>query len=90
MGEFLERSDNTSRLLNVNYFYLLPDVENIGTSVEDLQWSAILQSIDARESYYRRFSIIEAKNIIEMITMMKDFQDQFIFVYLLQKDLFLK
>ena len=67
LGEFLERSDNTSRLLNVNYFYLLPDVENIGTSVEDLQWSAILQSIDARESYYRRFSIIEAKNIIEMI-----------------------
>jgi len=67
IGEFLERSDNISRLLNVNYFYLLPEVEYIGTSVEDLQWSAILQSIDAREAYYRRFSVIDSKNIIEMI-----------------------
>ena len=57
LGEFLERSDNTSRLLNVNYFYLLPDVENIGTSVEDLQWSAILQSIDAESLIIEDFQL---------------------------------
>jgi uncharacterized alpha-E superfamily protein len=67
LGEYLERADKTSRLLNVNYFYLLPDVVDVGTSVEDVQWSALLQSIDAREAYYRRYSIIDAEHVIEMI-----------------------
>ena len=73
LGEYLERADKTSRLLNVNYFYILPDVVDVGTSVEDVQWSALLQSIDAREAYYRRYSVINAENVIEMIIHDKSF-----------------
>lgn len=67
LGENIERADKTSRLLNVNYFYIFPNINDIGTSLEDLQWSALLECIDAREIYYRRYGIINSNDIIQMI-----------------------
>ena len=67
LGEYLERADKTSRLLNVKYYYILPEKTDIGTSIEDLQWSAILQSIDARDAFYRRYNVFSPENIIKMI-----------------------
>ena len=67
LGEYLERADKTSRLLNVKYYYILPEKTDVGTSIEDLQWSALLQSIDARDTFYRRYNIFSPENVIRMI-----------------------
>jgi uncharacterized alpha-E superfamily protein len=40
MGRLLERADKTSRILDVKYFILLPDVEDVGTPLDSIQWSA--------------------------------------------------
>lgn len=51
LGTFLERADNTARILDVKYFVLLPRPEMIGSSVDNVQWGAILRSVSAHRSY---------------------------------------
>ena len=43
LGRLLERADNTSRLLDVKYFLLLPSVEDVGGPVDEMQWSILLR-----------------------------------------------
>ena len=51
LGTFLERSDNTARILDVKYFVLLPRPEMVGSVVDNAQWGAILRSVSAHRSY---------------------------------------
>lgn len=51
IGTFLERADNTARILDVKYYVLLPRTELIGSSVDTLQWASILRSVSAHRSY---------------------------------------
>lgn len=51
LGTFLERADNTSRILDVKYFVLLPRPEMVGSSVDNSQWAVILRSVSAHRSY---------------------------------------
>jgi uncharacterized alpha-E superfamily protein len=51
LGTFLERADNTARILDVKYFVLLPSYQMIGSSVDNLQWASILRSVSAHRSY---------------------------------------
>lgn len=50
-GGFIERADNTARILDVKYYLLLPSVAHIGTSIDNVQWEAILRSVSAHRSY---------------------------------------
>ena len=49
LGRLLERADKTSRLLDVKYFTLLPNVSDIGTPIEDLLWADVLRSKGSAE-----------------------------------------
>jgi len=51
LGIFLERADNTARILDVKYHVLLPSVEDVGGAVDYYQWAAVLRSVSAFESY---------------------------------------
>ncbi len=51
LGTFLERADNTARILDVKYYVLLPSSDLVGSSVDNLQWSQILRSVSAHRSY---------------------------------------
>lgn len=50
-GQFLERADNTARLLDVKYHVRLPDVSDVGGVVDYYQWLAILRVVGARRAY---------------------------------------
>jgi uncharacterized alpha-E superfamily protein len=52
LGTFLERADNTARILDVKYHILLPSFEKVGGSIDYYQWAAILRSVSARRSYH--------------------------------------
>ncbi len=54
IGRFLERADKTARILDVKYFILLPSVNYVGTTLDDLQWMALLKSASAYEMYRKR------------------------------------
>ena len=52
LGMFIERSDNTARLLDVKYHVLLPEQEPVGGGLDYFQWSALLRSLSAFNSYH--------------------------------------
>jgi len=52
LGLYMERADNTARILDVKYHVLLPNNEPIGGPLDYLQWSAILRSVSALTSYH--------------------------------------
>ena len=51
LGTFLERADNTARILDVKYYVLLPSVSHVGSSLDNVQWETILRSVSAHRSY---------------------------------------
>lgn len=51
IGTFIERADNTSRILDVKYYVLLPPVSQVGSSLDNFQWESILRSVSAHRSY---------------------------------------
>ncbi|MBO6507155.1 MAG: alpha-E domain-containing protein [Roseibium sp.] len=75
MGNFVERADNTARVLNTQYWALLPDSDIVDDgSSERYQWSAILRALSGRRSY--RFAYpnarLKAFNIAEFLILRKE------------------
>ena len=73
MGRLLERADKTSRILDVKYFTLLPRVEDVGSPVDDLQWSAVLRSVSGFEMYRKRYHGITVERIVEFLILDREF-----------------
>jgi uncharacterized alpha-E superfamily protein len=51
LGTFIERADNTARILRVKYYVLLPSVALVGSSLDNVQWESILRSTSARRAF---------------------------------------
>ena len=51
IGTFVERADNTARIIDVKYYVLLPSVSWVGSSLDNYQWESILRSVSAHRSY---------------------------------------
>jgi len=51
IGTFIERADNTARILDVKYYVLLPSIHWVGSSLDNYQWESILRSVSAHRSY---------------------------------------
>ncbi len=51
IGTFVERADNTARILDVKYYVLLPSVSWVGSTLDNYQWESILRSVSAHRSY---------------------------------------
>ncbi len=69
MGRLLERADKTSRILDVKYFILLPDVSDVGTAYDEVQWVALLKSASAFEMYRKRWGLIAPARVVEFLTL---------------------
>lgn len=64
-GRLLERADKTSRILDVKYFNLLPRVDDVGTAIDDMQWSSLLLAISGFEAYRRHHHMIDIEKVVE-------------------------
>ncbi len=51
IGTYIERADNTARILDVKYYVLLPSISWVGSSLDNYQWESILRSVSAHRSY---------------------------------------
>jgi uncharacterized alpha-E superfamily protein len=51
LGVYLERADNTARILDVKYHVLLPEQAKVGGGLDYFQWSSILRSVSALTAY---------------------------------------
>jgi uncharacterized alpha-E superfamily protein len=73
LGAMLERADKTSRILDVKYFLLLPNVSDVGTSIDISQWGMLLRSASALEMYRRRFGRLSPKLVAAFLLLDRDF-----------------
>jgi len=53
LGRHLERADNTSRIVDVKYYMLLPDLHAVGSALDMVQWASVLRSCSAFEAFRR-------------------------------------
>ena len=52
LGVYVERADNTARILDVKYHVLLPETEQVGGSLDYFQWSTVLREVSALTAYH--------------------------------------
>lgn len=50
-GTYMERADNTARILDMKYYLLLPSMSYIGSSLDTGQWDAVLRSVSGDRAY---------------------------------------
>jgi len=51
LGTFIERADNTARIIDVKYHSLLPAPSFVGSRMDNVQWEMILRSVSAHRSF---------------------------------------
>ena len=52
LGFYLERADNTARLMDVKYYVLLPKVEFVGSGLDNFQWTTLLRAMSAHRAFH--------------------------------------
>jgi uncharacterized alpha-E superfamily protein len=74
IGRLLERADKTARILDVKYFILLPSVKEVGSTLDDIQWMALLKSASAYEMYRKRKAHrLTPRSIAEFLILDREF-----------------
>lgn len=68
LGTFVERADNTARILDVKYYVLLPSAVQIGSAFDNVQWETILRSVSGQRAYrHINGSDVSARSIAEFL-----------------------
>src|SRR5690606_30438478 len=55
LGSYVERADNTARILDVKYYVLLPSVSWVGSTLDNDHCESILRSVSAPRSALRHY-----------------------------------
>jgi uncharacterized alpha-E superfamily protein len=68
LGKYLERADNTSRILDIKYSALQGGMSGWNERIDAAQWTALLKSCSAFEAY-RRFYVarVEPRRVVEFL-----------------------
>lgn len=73
LGTFLERADNTARILDVKYHVLLPSPNDVGGAEDYYEWSAILRSVSAFAAYRKIYrETVTAWRVAEILVLRHD------------------
>ena len=83
LGNFIERADNTARILDVKYFILLPKATDVGSDIDMQQWAQILRSVSGHRSYrwFYRDSHYRPWLISEFLILREEMPRSLIFSY---------
>ena len=66
-GRFIERADKTSRIVDVQYFLLLPKVRDVGSTIDVIRWSSLLKSADALNMYRRSHGRLAPEKVAQFL-----------------------
>ncbi|WP_415019739.1 alpha-E domain-containing protein [Aestuariivirga sp.] len=83
LGNFVERADNTARILDVKYFILLPKATDVGSDIDLHQWGQILRSVSAHRAYrwFYRNSGYKAWLVAEFLILREEMPRSLLFSY---------
>jgi uncharacterized alpha-E superfamily protein len=52
LGYYVERADNTARLMDVKYYVLLPRADFVGSGLDNYQWTTLLRAMSAHRAFH--------------------------------------
>ena len=83
LGNFIERADNTARILDVKYFILLPKPSDVGSDLDAHQWAQILRSVSAHRAYrwFYRDSQYKPWRVAEFLILREEMPRSLLFSY---------
>ncbi|QXP79332.1 MULTISPECIES: alpha-E domain-containing protein [Winogradskyella] len=73
LGQLIERADKTSRVLDVKYHLLLGSANQVGSSLDLIQWTALLKSVSAYDMYRKKYGKLSSTSIAEFLILDTDF-----------------
>jgi uncharacterized alpha-E superfamily protein len=79
LGQYMERADKTSRILDVKYHFLLPSVDDVGSPLDFLHWVALLKSVSSFNAYRRIHGQIKPAAIVEYLVLDRLFPRSILF-----------
>ncbi len=88
-GTFVERADNTARILDMKYYLLLPSLSYVGTPLDSGQWDQVLRSVSGDRAYrWLNAGQADSRGIVEFLVMDERFPRSLAFSHsLLQANL---
>lgn len=82
IGTFIERADNTARILDVKYYVLLPSVAWVGSSLDNVQWETVLRSVAGDRAYrWLNAGSMDPRGIAEFLILDRRFPRSLVFCY---------
>lgn len=73
IGRLLERADKTSRIVDVQYYHLLPSAHDVGSPLDLIRWNALLQSTSALTMYRKIHGQISQEKVADFLILNRDF-----------------
>ncbi|AWG22732.1 hypothetical protein FFWV33_14955 [Flavobacterium faecale] len=73
LGQVLERADKTSRVLDAKYHFLLSSPKSVGSSIDLIQWAALLKSVSAYDMYRKKYGKLSPSSIAEFLILDREF-----------------
>jgi uncharacterized alpha-E superfamily protein len=82
IGTFVERADNTARILDVKYHVLLPSAGWVGSTLDNTQWETVLRSVSGERAYrWLNAGRMDARGITEFLLLDGRFPRSLAFCY---------
>lgn len=82
LGTYIERADNTARILDVKYYLLLPSIAYVGSALDNGQWDNVLRSLSAARAYrWLNSGRMNARSIADLLILDKAFPRSLAFCY---------
>ncbi|MCK9541885.1 MAG: alpha-E domain-containing protein [Novosphingobium sp.] len=82
IGTFLERADNTARILDVKYYVLLPSLSWVGSSLDNVQWETVLRSVAGNRAFrWLHSGGMDPRGIAEFLILDGRFPRSLVFCY---------
>jgi uncharacterized alpha-E superfamily protein len=79
-GRCFERADMTSRILDVKYHIILPDLSMVGSALDYYQWAALLKSLSGFEAFRRSYhSGFMPADVAEFVVLNREFPRSIVF-----------
>jgi uncharacterized alpha-E superfamily protein len=82
IGTFIERADNTARILDVKYYVLLPSLSWVGSSLDNAQWETVLRSVAGDRAYrWLNAGRLDPRGIAQFLILDSRFPRSLVFSY---------
>ena len=73
LGRLIERADKTSRIVDAQYYLLLPTPNDVGSAIDIVRWSSLLKSTTALSTYRRLHGNIIPSKVADFLILDRSF-----------------